>query len=126
MNLILVQDRQDHYHLVDYCTWSGEKYALCGMTFSRKDIINTFALDMSMSGICTECLRSYNLIYAPGTAYHRRDVVGGRLASKLQQIPRYIDDEYISPAAKYEDLLDRRYWPKLQRNKVLMRRKPKK
>lgn len=63
--IILVQDRDDNYHLVDFCApISGRKYTLCEQIYAKKTIINTFTIDDSFPGLCDKCQEVYNREYS--------------------------------------------------------------
>lgn len=60
--ILLVQDRKNNLHLVDY-TNNGRKWTLCGLVYLRKDIITTLAVDDSPHNICKRCQEEYENLY---------------------------------------------------------------
>jgi len=61
--IILVHDRKDNLHLVDYTSPSGNKFTICGLMYSKKDIITTLALDNTIHNICRTCYEDYETMY---------------------------------------------------------------
>jgi len=57
--ILLTQDRKNNHHLVDYCGLAGSKFTICGLSYSKKDIISIVALDNSIHNICKICYTTY-------------------------------------------------------------------
>lgn len=58
--ILLVQDRKNNHHLVDYCApHDGRKFTICGLAYSKKEIINIIALDNTIHNICKTCYLQY-------------------------------------------------------------------
>lgn len=57
--ILLTQDRRNNHHLVDYCSPGGRKFTICGLSYSRKEIINVIALDNAPHNICKMCYTQY-------------------------------------------------------------------
>jgi len=116
--IILVQDRQDNYHLVDFCLPSGRKYTLCELSY-YKEIINTLTVDDVFDGICDKCKEVYEKEYGA-------QALGNRLvrSSLRESLQRKYDDARTPRSDKEMNYLDRadRNWDKLGGYKRKLRR----
>jgi hypothetical protein len=123
--IILVQDRQDNYHLVDYCAPSGRKYTLCDVIYNKKSIINTLAMDNSITDICQKCQDYYNDVYGDENALFPIRISRGGLLEKQQEI--YEDAQEKSNkytcglAYKYSYLSKKDSWQKMSTYKRKLR-----
>ena len=112
--IILVQDRQDNYHLVDFCASNGRKYTLCELVYNKKTIINTLTVDDLFDGVCDKCKEVYQKEFG-GQA------VGNRLvkSSLCQSLTRKYSETQGQVSEKELGYMDRadRVWDKLGRYK---------
>src|SRR5271154_7048101 len=112
MSDILVIDRQNNLHGVDYCGSSGNKYTLCGVTYTRKDIINTLALDNTVSDICSKCHDLFTQMYE-SDLNDEPQTARGRLQDRLKESYDQIQDRISSPDIKYGEMLASKIWYKM-------------
>ena len=115
--IILVQDRQDNYHLVDFCAMSGRKYTLCEQVYHQKTIINTFTIDDSFDGLCTKCKEIYDKEYGDPT--HSRMHKGSLRESLVRKYGETLGQSSDAQLG-YQDRADR-VWDKLSRYKRKLR-----
>jgi len=112
--IILVQDRQDHYHLVDFCAPSGRKYTLCELVYNKKTIINTLTVDDLFDGICDKCKEVYQKEFSGQVLGNR--LAKGSLRESLTQKYSEARSQASDKEMNYLDFADR-IWDKLGRYK---------
>jgi hypothetical protein len=113
--ILLIQDRKNNHHIVDYCSTYGSKYTLCGLIYRRPEIINTFALDGPVSDVCQKChevLDKSTTNDLNGSIRSVKGDINANLRHKYRRIQMKID----STAGRYNRVLTR-YWPKLNKMK---------
>ncbi len=108
--ILLVQDRKNNHHIVDYCSVYGRKYTLCGLVYRKPEIINTFALDGSVSDICHKCHEIQDAITTSDLNASIRSAKGD-INAKLRHKYRKIQMKIDSTEGRYSRVLAR-YWPK--------------
>lgn len=113
--ILLVQDRKNNHHIVDYCSVYGTKYTLCGLVYRKPEIINTFALDGTVSDVCHKCHEIQDKITNNDLNESIRSVKGDVIAS-LRHKYRKIQMKIDSTGGKYSRVTSR-YWPKLTKFK---------
>jgi len=111
MSDILVFDRQDNLHMVDYCSPSGNKYTLCGEMYWKNSVITTLALDSAVRAMCRKCYEIFTKMYESDLDETPR-TARGRLQQRLEQTFQNIQSKEWDVEHKYE-ILDERYWYKL-------------
>ena len=112
--IILVQDRQDNYHLVDFCAISGRKYTLCDLVYDKKHIINTLTIDDVFDGICTNCKEIYERDLSIQAVGNRKSK--GALYSILVSNYTQARDQISDKELGYQDRKNR-IWDKLGKYK---------
>ena len=113
--ILLIQDRKNNHHIVDYCSTYGSKYTICGLIYRKSEIINTFALDSSVSDVCHKCHEIQDKNTTNDLNIAVRSAKGdnyGSLKHKYRRIQMKID----STEGRYNRVLTR-YWPKLNKMK---------
>ena len=119
--IILIQDRKDNYHIADYQSASGTKYTICGLIYSRKDIINTFSLGASVRIICDKChasLEQSNEYMQKRYLRQHYDKLEIRLKSRYTMI----QNRRFGTAIEFEDYSER-FWNKLNSYKRKLSRR---
>jgi hypothetical protein len=122
MSDILVIDRQDNLHIVDYCSPNGNKYALCGVTYVKKDIVTTLAIDNTISILCHRCHSLFTAMYESDLNDEPQSA-RGKLQERLERDYQHIQIKAADTAAKYEDTVNEKYWYKLNAYKRKLQRK---
>lgn len=112
MSDILVIDRKDNKHIVDYCGSGGSKYTLCGVVYTKKDIITTLAVDNTFYGLCRKCHDLFTQMYE-SDLNEKPQTARGKLQERLEGKYSHIQIGAESMSAKYEDTLDDKYWYKM-------------
>jgi hypothetical protein len=109
--ILLIQDRKNNLHLVDYTPPSGNKFTICGIVYRKKEILNTLALDNTVHNICRTCYEDYETMYGDDLKHDPR-LAHSSLHNKL--LISYIEvvGEIATPEIQYQDLGTRR-WEKL-------------
>ena len=60
MSYILIHDRKDNFHLVDYCAQvSGNKLTVCNKCYTPSEIVTTLAIDSVIDALCDECYKYF-------------------------------------------------------------------
>lgn len=119
--IILLQDRDNNYHLSDYTPYNGYKYTLCNLVYSKADILNTLALDNSFPGICRTCHETYQTMYLDDLEYDPR-IAHGRLFNNLTaKYHGTVADKYYTEI-KYWDVTHKN-WVKLNKYQRKLMRK---
>jgi hypothetical protein len=99
--ILLIQDRKDNLHLVDYTPPSGNKFTICGLVYRRTDILNTFALYAAINNIC---------------------MAHSALNDNLTRDYHYLTQGSAGPEIKYWDM-SHKTWDKLTRYQRKLLRK---
>lgn len=119
--IILVIDRDDNLHLVDYTPPSGNKFTICGHVYRKKDIVTTLALDNTVHNICRTCYEDYETMYGDDLEFDPR-MARTSMNKKLRENYFDLSYEFLEPALKYYDMT-RRHWEKLVRYRRKLARK---
>jgi hypothetical protein len=112
--ILLIQDRDDNLHLVDYTSITGNKFTLCNLVYCKRDIINTLALDNTVHNICRTCRDNYTSMYTDDLFFDPRML---HSAIDLNMKSLYADLSYgkdWSLKVKYQNDLERNN-PKINR-----------
>lgn len=114
--IILIQDRENNYHLSDYTPYTGYKYTLCNLIYHKNDIVNTLAMDNSIPDICRTCHENYEAMYLDDLEYDTR-MAHGQLQDNLKYKYQYQAKPKYSLMVKYWDASQRNWGTlrKLQR-----------
>lgn len=116
--ILLVQDRKNNHHIVDYISaLRGSKYTLCGVIYSKNEIINTFTLDAPVADVCKKC----HDILDKNTTDDLNDIVrivkGSLLETNMRNY-NTIQRRLTDTKAKYDRLISKsKYWNKLSKMK---------
>jgi len=117
--IICVKTRFGRIHIVNWTTSRGVHHTICGKSFSNKRHVETFAADNTFSGICSNCY-IWQVDYDLESANNEpRDIKLDPVISNSIHIYTGVQGGWAGPQDKFEDMLDRRNWPKKSR----MRRK---
>ena|SRR5579864_2215067 len=81
--ILLIIDRKNNTHLVDYCHINGKKYTVCGKVYSKGDILNTLQLDGVIPDICRDCHDTYEEMYTDDLNDTVRVARGKLLAGRI-------------------------------------------
>lgn len=121
--IILVQDRKDNYHLVDWCAPSGRKYTLCDTVYQKKDIINTLSLDNIIDVVCSKCQLTYNELYSDEVMGHRQSHSSliGLVVRQYQEVQRIYNSGDKSGIIESNTKSDPKNWTKLNRYKRVLK-----
>lgn len=117
--IILVQDRKDNYHLVDWIAPSGRKYTLCDVVYQKKTIINTFSLDNVIDIVCPRCQLTYKELYsdeAMGPRQSHSSLIG-LTVRKYTDVQRAYNSGDKSGITESNTKSDPKNWTKLDRYK---------
>jgi hypothetical protein len=118
--ILLIQDRKDNYHLADYQTASGTKYTVCGLVYTKKNIINTLSLDAPIRIACSKCSFSLEQSNQYMQDNHLRQHYD-HLESDLRHRYDNIQNRMLDTEMEFDDLSDR-FYGKLYTYKRLMKR----
>jgi|SRR5208283_2086301 len=110
--ILLVQDRKNNFHIVDYCDRFGGKYTMCEAFYSKKDIINTIELDRPVRITCGKCTKALANSFSYKDVRKKFD----RLDFYLKYRYNNIQNRVYQLSEEYEDL-PRRVWYQLYRYK---------
>lgn len=119
--IILVIDRHNNLHLVDYTPPSGNKFTICGHVYRKKDIVTTLALDNTVHNICRTCYEDYETMYGDDLEFDPR-LARTSLNKKMWKTYYDLLNEITIPEIKYYDLTIRN-WEKLTRYRKKVLRK---
>ena len=119
--ILLIQDRKNNLHLVDYTPPSGNKFTICGIVYRKKEILNTLALDGAVHNICRTCYEDYETMYGDDLENDIR-MAHSSLNEKLQGQFKYPSLGNPSPDIQYWDM-ERRTWDKLTKYQRKLLRK---
>lgn len=119
--IILIQDRQNNLHLVDYTPSSGNKFTICGIVYRKKDILNTLALDNAVHNICRICYELQETMYIDDLNDNPRTVQSSSHTKILMTYFEWVH-EVSHPQIKYQDLENRK-WDKLTKYQRKVQRK---
>lgn len=116
--ILLVQDRKNNLHLVDYTPASGNKYTICGKLYLKKEVMTsltliTLALDNTIHNICRTCYEDYETIYGDDLNEDIR-MAHSTLNEKMRMKYTYPSIGNTRPEIEYWDL-EARHWDKLTR-----------
>ena len=114
--ILLIQDRKNNYHLADYVYYTS-KYTVCGLIYSKKDIVNTFMLDAPVSCFCTECYTQLSNDEVYMNNKHLR-FSNGKLLHHLRSKYQSIQGKAADTRHKYNNL-NCKFWRKLTYYKLL-------
>lgn len=119
--ILLIQDRKNNLHLVDYTSSVGNKFTICGLIYRKKDILNVLALDNAVHNICRTCYEDYETMYL--------DDLNDDTRTALSSLHNKILGSYLeatigvtAPEIKYQDLGTKR-WDKLVKYQRKVQRK---
>lgn len=119
--ILLIQDRKNNLHLVDYTPPSGNKFTICGIVYRKKEILNTLALDAAVHNICRTCYEDYETMYGDDLENDIR-MAHSSLNEKLLGKFRFPELGNTLTEIKYWDM-DYRNWDKLTRYQRKLSRK---
>lgn len=122
MSDILVHDRDDNIHIVDYCGVGGSKYALCGVVYLKKDILTTLAVDDVFPGICRKCYDLFTQMYQ-SDLNEEPQTARGKLLDRVKERYTHIQDKVWDTEHKYDQVTDEKYWYKLNHYRRRSQRK---
>jgi len=119
--ILLIQDRKNNLHLVDYTAASGNKFTICGLVYRKKDILNTLALDNAVHNICRTCYEDYETMYLDDLNDDTR-TSNSSLHNKL--IGSYFEVIFgvSAPKVEFQDMSIRK-WDKLTKYQRKVNRK---
>jgi len=114
--ILLVQDRKNNLHLVDYTPSSGNKYTICGRIYMKREVMNsltliTLALDNAVHNICRTCYEDYETMYGDDLKYDPR-ISFTSLHNKLTLKYYEVSGGAAAPEIKYQNLATK-HWDKL-------------
>lgn len=115
--LSCLKTRRGEVHIINWTTFRGIHYTLCGKTFYNKDHIETFAADNTFPDMCPNCYdiqESSNHSFMSDVRSFRSDHVIDNSISDYRSVQK----GWGSIESRYDDLTAR-YWNKFGR----MRRK---
>jgi|SRR6185369_7430145 len=119
--ILLIQDRKDNLHLVDYTPPSGNKFTICGLVYRKTDILNTLALDAAIHNICRTCYEDYETMYGDDLENDIR-MAHSALNDNLARDYHYLTQGSAGPDIKYWDMAHKT-WDKLTRYQRKLLRK---
>jgi hypothetical protein len=116
--ILLVQDRKNNLHLVDYTPASGNKYTICGRLYMKRDVmitltLTTLALDNAVHNICRTCYEDYETMYGDDLKYDPR-ISFTSLHNKLLLRHLEVAKGVAAPEIKFQNL-ETRHWEKLNK-----------
>lgn len=111
--ILLIQDRKNNLHLVDYTPPSGRKFTICGLIYRKEEILNTLALDNAVAGICRTCYEDYQTMYGDDLNTDPR-IARSSLNKKMWKMYYELLNDYIGPEIKYFDM-ETRNWEKFNK-----------
>jgi len=106
--ILLIHDRENNLHLVDYTSSIGNKYTICGKIYFKKDIMSsatltTIALDNAIHNICRTCHEDYETMYGDDLNNDIR-MAHSSLNEKLRMKYYFPSIGNTSPEIKYWNL----------------------
>jgi hypothetical protein len=124
--LLLVQDRKNNSHLVNYTSSIGNKYTVCGRPIIKNSTLysitlTTLALDNAIHNICPICCKGYEKIYGDALENSIR-TAHSLLNDKLDSQFRFPNLGHPRPESKYWNM-ESKYWQKLSKYKQKILRK---
>ena len=119
--ILLIQDRKNNLHLVDYTPPSGNKFTICGIVYRKKEILNTLALDAAVHNICRTCYEDYETMYGDDLENDIR-MAHSSLNERLSGQFRFPELGNPIPEIKYWDI-EHKNWDKLTRYQRKLSRK---
>lgn len=114
-----LQTRQGTIHFINWTTFRGIHYTMCGKSFQKSNKINTYILDNAISGACSQCYRIYTTHYQNKAKYMRR--ARGHMLETIVGEYQDIQADLTSTEALYDAFPKDRDYPKLRRMKSKMR-----
>lgn len=119
--ILLIQDRKNNLHLVDYTPASGSKFTICGIVYRKKEILNTLALDNAVHNICRTCYEDYETMYLDDL---NDDARTAQSSSHNKMLMTYFEwvHKVSAPEIKFQDL-ETRKWDKLTKYQRKVQRK---
>jgi len=119
--ILLIQDRKNNLHLVDYTSASGNKFTICGIVYCKKDILNTIALDNAVHNICRICYEDYETMYLDDLNDDAR-ISNSSLHNKLLGTYYEVFHRVSAPEIEFQDM-ETRKWDKLTKYQRKVQRK---
>lgn len=119
--ILLIQDRKNNLHLVDYTPPSGNKFTICGIVYRKKEILNTLALDAAVHNICRTCYETYETMYQDDLDNYIR-IAHSALNERVVRDYEYTAKGNAGPEIKYWDM-EQKNWDKLTRYQRKISRK---
>lgn len=109
-----LQTRKGEIHYINWLTARGYYHTMCGKSFHRKDRLNTYSIDNSITEACSNC-RAAVISFADDDGRVRS--IHGSLIDNSVTKYKGIQMELDTTKDIYSDVLKYRYWPKLRRMK---------
>jgi hypothetical protein len=114
-----LQTRRGTIHFINWTTFRGIHYTMCGKSYQKSNKINTYVLDDAIPGACPQCYRIYTTHYHKNAKNMRR--TRGHMLEAVVSEYEDIQSDITSTESIYTDFPKYREYPKLRRMKSKMR-----
>ncbi len=121
--LIFLMTRKGETHIVNYTMNNGKSFrTIYSKTFTKNLLLNTLGADNTFPGTCSTCKAYYDEMYLSDLNVEPT-MARNETQFKYPDVLEFNRYEIDGPKVKYEDVTERRWWPKLVKYQRILQKR---